>query len=60
MLNVGYWALKKIHAHDKVRVLRALEIIELTKKPLSALVQGHGFQQLAHITLNLCFAADFG
>ncbi len=26
---------KKIHAHDKVRILRALEIITLTKKPFS-------------------------
>ena len=27
-----------------MRVLRALEIIELTKRPFSVLVQGHGFR----------------
>lgn len=49
---------KKIHAHDKVRVLRALEIIELTKKPLSALVQGHGFQDTAFQALKICLQID--
>jgi tRNA dimethylallyltransferase len=45
---------KKIHVHDKVRVLRALEIIELTKKPLSALVRGHGFRDSAFEALKIC------
>jgi tRNA dimethylallyltransferase len=49
---------KKIHAHDKVRILRALEIIELTKKPLSALVQGHGFQDAALRALKICLQID--
>jgi tRNA dimethylallyltransferase len=49
---------KKIHAHDKVRVLRALEIIELTKKPLSALVQSHGFQDSAFQALKICLQID--
>jgi tRNA dimethylallyltransferase len=45
---------KKIHAHDKVRILRALEIIDLTKKPLSSLVQSHGFQDSAFLALKIC------
>ncbi len=49
---------KKIHARDRVRVLRALEIIELTKKPLSALVQGHGFQDSAFQALKICLQID--
>jgi len=49
---------KKIHAHDKVRILRALEIIELTKKPLSALIQGHGFQDSAFQALKICLQID--
>jgi tRNA dimethylallyltransferase len=49
---------KKIHAHDKVRVLRALEIIELTNKPFSALVQGHGFQDFAFLALKICLQID--
>jgi tRNA dimethylallyltransferase len=49
---------KKIHAHDRVRILRALEIIELTKKPLSALVQGHGFQDSAFQALKICLQID--
>jgi len=49
---------RKIHAHDKVRVLRALEIIELTKRPLSALVQGHGFQDSTFQALKICLQID--
>jgi tRNA dimethylallyltransferase len=49
---------KKIHAHDRVRILRALEIIELTKGPLSALVQGHGFQDSPFQALKICLQID--
>jgi tRNA dimethylallyltransferase len=49
---------KKIHPHDKVRVLRALEIMELTNKALSALVQGHGFQDSAFRALKICLQID--
>jgi tRNA dimethylallyltransferase len=49
---------KKIHAHDKVRILRALEVIELTKKPLSALVQGHGFRESTFQALKICLQID--
>jgi tRNA dimethylallyltransferase len=49
---------KKIHAHDRVRILRALEIIAITNKPLSALVQGHGFQDFAFEALKICLQID--
>jgi len=49
---------KKIHVHDKVRILRVLEIMELTKKPFSALVQGHGFQESAFQALKICLQID--
>ena len=49
---------KKIHVHDTVRVLRALEIIELTKRPLSTLIQGHGFQDVAFQALKICLQID--
>lgn len=49
---------KKIHAHDRVRILRALEVIELTKKPFSDLVQNHGFQDSAFHALKICLQID--
>jgi tRNA dimethylallyltransferase len=49
---------EKIHAHDRVRVLRALEIIELTQKPFSALVQDHGFQESPFRALKICLQID--
>ena len=49
---------KKIHPHDQVRILRALEIMALTNKPLSALVEGHGFQDFAFQALKICLQID--
>jgi tRNA dimethylallyltransferase len=49
---------KKIHARDRVRVLRALEIMELTKKPLSAMVRGHAFQDAGFQALKICLQID--
>ena len=49
---------KRIHVHDKVRILRALEIMELTKKPLSALVQDHGFRESPFEPLKICLQID--
>ena len=36
---------RKIHPHDKVRIIRALEIITLTSEPLSRLMQRHSFRE---------------
>jgi len=45
---------KKIHPNDRTRVIRALEIITLTKKPLSSLVQKHRFQENPFKALKIC------
>ena len=36
---------QNIHPNDKTRVIRALEIINLTGKPLSLLIHEHGFKE---------------
>jgi len=43
----------KIHPNDKVRIIRALEIIHLTKKTLSSLTLDHGFQNMAFEALKI-------
>ncbi|MGD2126539.1 MAG: tRNA (adenosine(37)-N6)-dimethylallyltransferase MiaA [Desulfobacteraceae bacterium] len=45
---------RRIHPHDKIRIMRALEIIELTKTPLSVLTQKHGFKEKPFQTLKIC------
>jgi tRNA dimethylallyltransferase len=35
----------QIHPNDKTRLIRALEVIILTKQPLSSLVREHGFRE---------------
>jgi tRNA dimethylallyltransferase len=45
---------RKIHPHDKVRVMRALEIITLTSEPLSRLMQRHAFQERPFQVLKIC------
>lgn len=49
---------EKIHPHDRVRVLRSLELIELTKKPLSAMVRDHGFRDSEFQALKICLQID--
>ncbi|MCK5553371.1 MAG: tRNA (adenosine(37)-N6)-dimethylallyltransferase MiaA [Deltaproteobacteria bacterium] len=48
----------KIHQNDKVRIIRALEIIHLTNRPLSSLVHGHGFKDRTFQTLKICLYMD--
>lgn len=45
---------RRIHPHDKLRIMRALEIFELTKKPLSELAQRHGFRNRSFQPLKFC------
>lgn len=47
-----------IHPHDRVRIVRALEVYELTGKPFSALARGHGFQQRSFEALKICLQLD--
>jgi tRNA dimethylallyltransferase len=48
----------RIHPHDKVRVLRALEVIHLTRGRLSAMIQDHGFREKPFHTLKICLQMD--
>ena len=44
---------KRVHAHDLVRVIRALEVWETCGKPLSTLQKEHGFRQRPFLTLKI-------
>lgn len=44
----------KIHPNDRYRIIRALEIIHLTRQRLSSLVQGHGFRDNPFEALKIC------
>lgn len=44
-----------IHPHDKTRVIRALEIIHLSKQPLSSLTLKHGFKEKLFQTIKIGF-----
>jgi tRNA dimethylallyltransferase len=43
----------KIHPNDRVRLIRALEIIHLTRQPLSSLIREHAFRQKAFEALKI-------
>ena len=44
----------KIHPHDRVRIIRALEIIHLTRQRPSSLIQRHGFRDHVFEALKIC------
>jgi tRNA dimethylallyltransferase len=48
----------KIYPRDKVRVTRALEIILLTRQPLSSLMRGHRFKDQAFQTFKICLQME--
>lgn len=48
----------RIHPNDKVRVMRALEIIQLTRKRLSSLIQEHQFNERPFETLKICLQME--
>jgi tRNA dimethylallyltransferase len=47
-----------IHPNDRIRIIRALEIITLTNRPLSVLKKTHGFRDQNLFTLKLCLNVD--
>jgi len=47
-----------IHSMDKVRIIRALEVIHLTGYPFSELTRKHGFSDRRFLALNLCLNVD--
>jgi tRNA dimethylallyltransferase len=44
----------QIHPNDRTRVVRALEIIGLTNRPLSSLITEHGFREKPFRSLKIC------
>lgn len=45
---------RRIHPRDRVRIIRALEVIEMAKEPLSALRARHGFRNRPFQALKIC------
>jgi tRNA dimethylallyltransferase len=48
----------RIHPHDRVRIVRALEIFHLTQQRPSSLVRRHGFRDNAFEALKICMEMD--
>ena len=51
-------AANSIHPMDKVRIIRALEVIHLTGSPFSELTGKHGFSDRGFLALNLSLNVD--
>ena len=51
-------AAARISPADKVRIMRALEVIELTGRPFSELTEEHGFSDRRFHALHLCLSVD--
>ena len=49
---------EKIHPQDGVRVTRALEIIQLTRQPLSTLARGHRFDDRVFQAFKICLQIE--
>ena len=49
---------RRIHPHDRIRIVRALEIINITNQTLSSLMQKHGFRDRDFETLKICLQID--
>lgn len=49
---------EKIHPHDRLRVIRALEVYCLTHQPFSSLVRRHDFKDQSFHALKICLQVD--
>lgn len=49
---------RRIHPHDGLRILRALEVFQLTGQPLSALHRNHGFREEHYDVLKIGLTLD--
>ncbi|MFZ7111995.1 MAG: tRNA (adenosine(37)-N6)-dimethylallyltransferase MiaA [Desulfatiglandales bacterium] len=49
---------EKIHPHDRVRILRAMEVIHLAGSPLSTLIRKHRFEERPFLALKICLQMD--
>ncbi|HEU0265728.1 MAG TPA: tRNA (adenosine(37)-N6)-dimethylallyltransferase MiaA [Geobacterales bacterium] len=48
----------RLHPHDLLRIVRALEVVELTGEPLSSFHKHHGFAQEEYQTLKIAVNVD--
>ena len=53
LVQVDPSSAKRIHSHDLVRIIRALEVWETCGKPLSTLQKEHGFRERPFLTLKI-------
>lgn len=51
-------AARRIHPNDSLRILRALEVFQLTGRPLSELHKRHGFREKRYAVLKIGLALD--
>jgi len=58
LCKVDSKAAERIHPMDAIRVIRALEVIDLTGRPFSELTREHGFSEKRFATLHLCLNVD--
>jgi len=49
---------KSIHPNDRLRIIRALEIIQQTRRPASDLMKQHRFGNQAFLALKLCLQVE--
>lgn len=49
---------RRLHPHDRQRILRALEVFRLTGRPLSGRQEQHGFSQRPYRTIKVCLHRD--
>lgn len=56
--NVDPGAAERIHPHDSVRIIRALEIFRLTGVPISEYQSSHGFRESPYNYLEIGLAPD--
>ncbi len=49
---------RRIHPHDRTRIMRSLEIMMLRKEPLSKSVQKHGFRERPFRAMKICLQTD--
>lgn len=49
---------ERIHPNDGVRIIRALEIIHLTKRSFSSMVRDHGFKESPFRAFKICLQID--
>jgi tRNA dimethylallyltransferase len=60
LCRVDNKAAEGIHPMDAMRIIRALEVVDLTGRPFSELTREHGFSERRFAALHLCLHVDRG